>query len=80
MSVNVVVVESALSLFTLVSIVKSYRPLFMLTCLCFGFFEQTTYILPFLFTMLQPSHMVFTDDRTFIPLANAGITEVDGWW
>ena len=46
------------------------------TCLCFGFLEQMTYTLPFLFTTLHPSHMTFTDARTFIPLART--TFADG--
>lgn len=45
-------------------------------CLCFGFFEHTTYTLPFRFTMLHPSHMTFTDDLTFIPRAVDGISAV----
>lgn len=39
------------------------------TCLCFGFLAQITYTLPLRFTTLHPSHISFTDDRTFIPLA-----------
>ena len=46
------------------------------TCLCFGFLEQMMYTLPFLFTTLHPSHMTFTDARTFIPLART--TFADG--
>lgn len=52
------------------------------TCLCFGFFEQTTYTLPFLLTTLHPSHMTLTEARTFMPLASAGIElrVGDTWW
>jgi hypothetical protein len=46
---------------------SSMNTKFQLTCLCFGFLAQMTYILPFLFTTEQPSHMTFTDERTFIP-------------
>lgn len=42
------------------------------TCLCFGFFEHTTYTLPLRFTTLQPSHITLTDDLTFIPRAVDG--------
>lgn len=38
------------------------------TCLCLGFFEQMTYILPFLRTTKQPSQNFFTLLLTFIPL------------
>lgn len=31
------------------------------------------YILPFLLTTAHPSHILFTDDLTFIPLASAGV-------
>jgi len=56
------------------------------TCLCFGFFEHTTYTLPFLLTTLHPSHITLTEALTFIPRASAGVTEpgatvaASGWW
>ena len=43
------------------------------TCLCLGFLEQITYILPLRLTMLHPSHIILTEDRTFMPLDSNGI-------
>lgn len=34
-----------------------------------------TYTLPFLFTIAHPSHMSFTEDRTFMPRERAGTAE-----
>ena len=49
------------------------------TCLCFGFLEQIIYILPFLLTTLQPSHMTLTDARTFMPRASTTFGEGAAW-
>ena len=51
-----------------------------LTCLWRGFLVQRIYTRPFLRTTLQPSHMILTEDRTFMPLLRdigaGGVT----WW
>lgn len=45
-------------------------------CLCLGFLEHIIYILPFRLTTAHPSHILFTDDRTFMPLAMNGVASV----
>ena len=54
-----------------------------MTCLWRGFLVQRMYTRPFRRTTLQPSHMILTEERTFMPLLmDIGIGEAAwwGWW
>lgn len=56
------------------SVIEIARALYQpCLCLCLGFFLHITYTLPFRLTTLHPSHMGFTEERTFMPRERSGV-------